>query len=187
VRFGIEVRAAGVALQGVQKEAQAAAHHGDVVNSQQTDFGEGTVIGAQRDHVIRLHLLSAIGKLDVKTLRLQHPDYLLKCITIRCATPGTACARRRGGRFSNPRMKAAAFTSWTVSQHQAWLLYALPCSASRWDAAVAQSSRKFVLRSTADICRRTHDPSRLALAAIFSHRDRGNARRDIGEKRHRHC
>src|SRR6202165_2163899 len=67
-----EVRAAGVALQGVQKEAQGGQRTTvDVLNSQQD------LIGAQRDRVIASYtLLSAIGRLDVKTLGLNQPDYL---------------------------------------------------------------------------------------------------------------
>jgi hypothetical protein len=43
-------------------------------------------------------MLSAIGKLEVKTLGLITPDYLPEVHTIRCATPGTARARRRVNR-----------------------------------------------------------------------------------------
>ena len=41
-------------------------------------------------------LLSAIGRLDVKTLVLNTPDYLPRCTTIRCATLAMACVRRQG-------------------------------------------------------------------------------------------
>ena len=74
-----EVRAAGVALQGVQKEAQGGQRTTvDVLNSQQDLISaKARLIGAQRDRVIASYtLLSAIGKLDVKTLALNTPDYL---------------------------------------------------------------------------------------------------------------
>jgi outer membrane protein len=74
-----EVRAAGVALQGVQKEAQGGQRTTiDVLNSQQELISaKARLIGAQRDRVIASYtLLSAIGKLDVKTLGLNTPDYL---------------------------------------------------------------------------------------------------------------
>src|SRR4051812_2442921 len=74
-----EVRAAGVALQGVQKEAQGGQRTTvDVLNSQQElTSAKARLIGAQRDRVIASYtLLSAIGRLDVKTLGLNTPDYL---------------------------------------------------------------------------------------------------------------
>jgi outer membrane protein len=74
-----EVRAAGVALQGVQKEAAGGQRTTvDVLNSQQDLISaKARLIGAQRDRVIASYtLLSAIGKLDVKTLGLNTPDYL---------------------------------------------------------------------------------------------------------------
>jgi outer membrane protein len=74
-----EVRAAGVALQGVQKEAAGGQRTTvDVLNSQQDlTSAKARLIGAQRDRVIASYtLLSAIGKLDVKTLGLNTPDYL---------------------------------------------------------------------------------------------------------------
>jgi outer membrane protein len=74
-----EVRAATVALQGVQKEAQGGQRTTlDVLNSQQDLISaKARLIGAQRDRVIASYaLLSAIGRLDVKTLSLNTPDYL---------------------------------------------------------------------------------------------------------------
>jgi outer membrane protein len=74
-----EVRAAGVALEGVRKEAQGGQRTTvDVLNSQQDLISaKAQLIGAQRDRVIASYtLLSAIGKLDVKTLSLNTPDYL---------------------------------------------------------------------------------------------------------------
>jgi outer membrane protein len=74
-----EVRAGGVALQGVQKEAAGGQRTTiDVLNSQQElTSAKARLIGAQRDRVIASYsLLSAIGKLDVKTLALNTPDYL---------------------------------------------------------------------------------------------------------------
>jgi len=74
-----EVRAATVALAGVQKEAAGGQRTTvDVLNSQQDLIqAKARLIGAQRDRVIASHtLLSAIGRLDVKTLNLNTPDYL---------------------------------------------------------------------------------------------------------------
>ena len=74
-----EVRAASVALQGVRKEAAGGQRTTvDVLNSQQDLISaKARLIGAQRDRVIASYtLLSAIGRLDVKTLALNTPDYL---------------------------------------------------------------------------------------------------------------
>jgi outer membrane protein len=74
-----EVRAATVALAGVSKEAQGGQRTTvDVLNSQADLISaKARLIGAQRDRVIASYtLLSAIGKLDVKTLALNTPDYL---------------------------------------------------------------------------------------------------------------
>ncbi len=74
-----EVRAATVALAGVSKEAQGGQRTTlDVLNSQQDLIqAKARLIGAQRDRVIASYtLLSAIGRLDVKTLNLNTPDYL---------------------------------------------------------------------------------------------------------------
>src|SRR4030088_579492 len=74
-----EVRAATVALQGVQKEAQGGQRTTvDVLNSQQDLISaKARLIGAQRDRVIASYtLLSAIGRLYVKSLALNTPDYL---------------------------------------------------------------------------------------------------------------
>jgi outer membrane protein len=74
-----EVRAAAVALAGVQKEAQGGQRTTlDVLNAQQDLMAaRARLIGAQRDRVIAAYtLLSAIGRLDVKTLGLKTPDYV---------------------------------------------------------------------------------------------------------------
>src|SRR6202051_1783999 len=74
-----EVRAAGVALQGVQKEAQGGERNTAAVLDSQQELisAKARLIGAQRDRVIASYtLLSAIGKLDVRTLALNTPDYL---------------------------------------------------------------------------------------------------------------
>ncbi|MFL6789968.1 MAG: TolC family outer membrane protein [Bradyrhizobium sp.] len=74
-----EVRAATVALQGVQREAAGGQRTTvDVLNAQQDlILAKARLIGAQRDRVIASYaLLSAIGRLDVKTLSLNTPDYL---------------------------------------------------------------------------------------------------------------
>jgi len=73
-----EVRSANVALAGVQQEAQAGQRTTlDVLNSQQDlTAARARLIGAQRDRVIAAYtLLSAVGRLDVKTLGLSTPDY----------------------------------------------------------------------------------------------------------------
>ena len=74
-----EVRAATVALQGVQREAQGGQRTTlDVLNSQQDlILAKARLIGAQRERVIASYaVVSAIGRLDVKTLALNTPDYL---------------------------------------------------------------------------------------------------------------
>jgi outer membrane protein len=74
-----EVRAATVALQGVQREAAGGQRTTvDVLNAQQDlILAKARLIGAQRDRVIASYtLLSAIGRLDVKLLGLNTPDYL---------------------------------------------------------------------------------------------------------------
>src|SRR6266403_2124501 len=74
-----EVRAATVALAGVQKEAAGGQRTTvDVLNSQQDLIqAKARLIGALRDRVIASYtLLSAVGHLDVKTLSLNTPDYL---------------------------------------------------------------------------------------------------------------
>jgi outer membrane protein len=74
-----EVRAATIALQGVQKEAAGGQRTTvDVLNSQADLISaKARLIGAQRDRVIASYtLLSAIGRLDVRTLGLNTPDYL---------------------------------------------------------------------------------------------------------------
>lgn len=74
-----EVRAATVALSGVQREAQGGQRTTvDVLNAQQDLMAaRARLIVAQRDRIIASYtLLSAIGHLDVKTLGLETPDYL---------------------------------------------------------------------------------------------------------------
>jgi len=74
-----EVNAATVALQGVQKEAAGGQRTTvDVLNSEADLISaKARLIGAQRDRVIASYtLLSAVGRLDVKTLALNTPDYL---------------------------------------------------------------------------------------------------------------
>jgi outer membrane protein len=74
-----EVRAANVALQGVQREATGGQRTTvDVLNAQQDLISaRARLIGALRDRVIASYsLLSAIGRLDVKNLNLNTPDYL---------------------------------------------------------------------------------------------------------------
>ncbi|WP_236000272.1 TolC family outer membrane protein [Bradyrhizobium uaiense] len=74
-----EVKAAEVALAGVQKEAAGGQRTTvDVLNAQQDLItARARLIGAQRDRVVASYtLLSAVGRLDVKTLNLKTPDYL---------------------------------------------------------------------------------------------------------------
>ena len=74
-----EVKAATVALQGVQREAAGGQRTTvDVLNSQADLIqAKARLIGALRDRVIASYtLLSAVGHLDVKTLNLNTPDYL---------------------------------------------------------------------------------------------------------------
>nr|WP_136626211.1 TolC family outer membrane protein [Bradyrhizobium macuxiense] len=74
-----EMKAAEVALAGVQKEAAGGQRTTvDVLNAQQDLItARARLIGAQRDRVVASYtLLSAIGHLDVKTLNLKTPDYL---------------------------------------------------------------------------------------------------------------
>jgi outer membrane protein len=74
-----EVRAAGVALQGVRREAQGGQRTTiDVLNAQQDlTNARSRQIQAQRDRVIASYtLLSAVGRLDVHVLNLNTPDYL---------------------------------------------------------------------------------------------------------------
>jgi len=74
-----EVRAANVALLGVQREAQAGQRTTvDVLNAlQDLTNARARLILAQRDRVIASYtLLGAVGRLDVKTLGLNTPDYL---------------------------------------------------------------------------------------------------------------
>ena len=74
-----EVRAAGVALAGVRREAAGGQRTTiDVLNAQQDLTNARTrQIQAQHDRVIASYtLLSAVGRLDVHTLSLETPDYL---------------------------------------------------------------------------------------------------------------
>jgi outer membrane protein len=74
-----EVRAAEVALAGVQREAKGGQRTTiDVLNAQQDlTNARSRLIQAQRDRIIASYtLLSAVGRLDVHTLNLSTPDYL---------------------------------------------------------------------------------------------------------------
>lgn len=74
-----EARAADTALQGVRREALAGQRTTiDVLNAQQDlTNARSRQILAQRDRVIASYtLLSAVGRLDVRTLNLKTPDYL---------------------------------------------------------------------------------------------------------------
>lgn len=74
-----EVRAAEAALQGVRREAAGGQRTTiDVLNAEQDLTNARTrLITAQRDRVIASYtLLSAVGRLDVRNLNLNTPDYL---------------------------------------------------------------------------------------------------------------
>jgi outer membrane protein len=74
-----EMRAAGIALQGVRREAAGGQRTTiDVLNAQQDLTNARTrLIQSQRDRVIASYtLLSAVGRLDVHVLNLSTPDYL---------------------------------------------------------------------------------------------------------------
>jgi outer membrane protein len=74
-----EVRAAGIALEGVRREAAGGQRTTiDVLNAQQDLTNARTrLIQSQRDRVIASYtLLSAVGRLDVHVLKLDTPDYL---------------------------------------------------------------------------------------------------------------
>ena len=74
-----EARAAGIALDGVRREAAGGQRTTiDVLNAQQDlTNARSRQILAQRDRVIASHtLLSAVGRLDVHTLNLNTPSYL---------------------------------------------------------------------------------------------------------------
>ena len=74
-----EVRAAGIALQGVRREAAGGQRTTiDVLNAQQDLTNARTrLIQSQRDRIIASYtLLSAVGRLDVQVLKLNTPDYL---------------------------------------------------------------------------------------------------------------
>ncbi len=73
-----EVRAATLALEGVQREARAGSRTTlDVLNSlQDLTAAKSRLIQAQRDRVVASYtLLSAMGRLDHKRLGLDTPDY----------------------------------------------------------------------------------------------------------------
>jgi outer membrane protein len=73
------VKAAEIALQGVRREAAGGQRTTlDVLNAQQDLTNARTrQITSQRDRVIASYtLLSAVGRLDVKNLDLNTPDYL---------------------------------------------------------------------------------------------------------------
>jgi outer membrane protein len=73
-----EVRAATLALQGVQREARAGQRTTlDVLNSlQDLTAARARLIAAQRDRVVASYtLLAAVGRLDHKHLGLNTPDY----------------------------------------------------------------------------------------------------------------
>lgn len=75
----LEAKAADVALQGVRREAAGGQRTTiDVLNAQQDlTAARSRQIQAQRDRVIASYtLLSAVGRLDVRTLNLDTPDYL---------------------------------------------------------------------------------------------------------------
>ena len=95
-----EVRAATVALSGVQKEALAGQRTTlDVLNSQQDlTAARARLINAQRDRVVASYTLLASDR-AVRPRQAGAQDRRATSRTptiIRCATPGTGCAPHRG-------------------------------------------------------------------------------------------
>ena len=97
------MRAANLALQGVQKEALAGQRTTlDVLNAQQDLMtARARLINAQRDRVIASYtLLARSAGSTIDGLALNTPTTIRRRITSRYATPGTGCARRRDSRAS---------------------------------------------------------------------------------------
>ena len=110
-----EVRAATVALQGVSKEAQGGQRTTvDVLNSQADLIQpKARLIGAQRDRVVASYtLLSAIGRLDVKNLKLNTPDYLPEVHYHQVRDAWQGLRTPSGQRSGTGPCKAVASTSW---------------------------------------------------------------------------
>jgi len=124
------------------------AHHGRRAEfAAGSDSAKARLIGAQRDRVIASYtLLSAIGKLDVKTLALNTPDYLPEVHYHQVRDAWHACARRRDSRLQTSAMKVAAFTSAKAAVREGpsgvGCRSALSRCASRWIVAVAQAGRE---------------------------------------------
>ena len=95
-----QVHAAEIALNGVREEARVGQRTTlDVLNAQQELVNARVaLVTAQRDRVVASYtLLAAVGRLSPQVLGLQVPSLRsAACTTIRCATAGSACARRTG-------------------------------------------------------------------------------------------
>ena len=95
-----QVNAAEIALNGVREEARVGQRTTlDVLNAQQELVNARVaLVTAQRDRVVASYtLLAAVGRLSPQVLGLPCRSTTRRCTTIRCATPGSACARRTAG------------------------------------------------------------------------------------------
>ena len=91
-----QVNAAEIALNGVREEARVGQRTTlDVLNAQQELVNARvSLVTAQRDRVVASYsLLAAVGRLSPQVLELACRSTTRRCTTIRCATPGSACAR----------------------------------------------------------------------------------------------
>ncbi len=97
-----EVLAARIALEGVRREAQAGQRTTvELLNAQQDLVNARTrQIVAQRDRVIASYTsLNVVGRLDVRTLNLNRPDYLPEVHYIKSAMLGTGSGRHLLDKF----------------------------------------------------------------------------------------
>ena len=91
-----QVNAAEIALNGVREEARVGQRTTlDVLNAQQELVNARvSLVTAQRDRVVASYaLLAAAGGLSARCWRCRSRSTTRRCTTIRCATPGSACAR----------------------------------------------------------------------------------------------
>ena len=96
-----QVTATEVALNGVREEARVGQRTTlDVLNAQQELVNARvSLVTAQRDRVVAsFTLLSSVGRLSPQQLRLATDLMIRACTIIRCATSGSACARRTAAR-----------------------------------------------------------------------------------------
>src|SRR5215210_3805695 len=82
----------GEPMRGIAPAGGWVTHRVDVLNSQAD--AKARLIGAQRDRVIASYtLLSAVGRLGVRTLRLNTPEYLPEVHYHQVRDLGMACER----------------------------------------------------------------------------------------------